>query len=80
MTTRKRNGEIPPPTFTPVEQPTPMEEKEELFEVLNNQRGRDQHLGWGVYRAGKIYIVGSSKQHALLNLSQGRNILNLPEN
>lgn len=54
-----------------------MAEEQGLVEVVNNQRGRDQAIGWGVYRGGKIYIVGSSKQHALLNLN-AVNILNIP--
>lgn len=52
--------------------------EEGLVEVVNTQRGRDQALGWGVYRDGKIYIVGTTPQHALLNLAQGRKVLNIP--
>lgn len=50
-----------------------------LVEVINNQRGREQSMGWGVYRGGKIYVVGTTRQHALLNLAQGRKVLNVPD-
>ena len=53
--------------------------EEGLVEVINNQRGREQNVGWGVYRSGKVYIVGTSKAHALLNLAQGRKVLNIPD-
>ncbi len=49
----------------------------ELLEVINNQRGRDQHIGWGVIRGGKVYIVGTSEQHARMNLNSP-NVLNIP--
>jgi len=53
--------------------------EEGLVEVVNNQRGRDQGIGWGVYRNGMVYIVGTTKSHALLNLAQGRQVLNIPD-
>lgn len=49
-----------------------------IVEVVNTQRGRDQSIGWAVYRKGKVYIVGTTKRHALLNLAQEHKILNLP--
>ena len=53
------------------------DDEDDLVEVINNQRGRGQQIGWGVFRGGKLYIVGTSKKHAKLNLNTP-GILNLP--